>query len=176
MGPFKPAAHEGYAYVSKATDQFTRWTAVYLLCIKDQTLASLQLFVASTVIPFGSRIITWRADKGREYTDEDFKAFCQETGITQQFEATNTPQQIGILERVGRTLCTMSRCMRFDSGLPPFWGGELMMATSYICNRIPHSTLNMETPYKKLYGNDADLSHLKIIGTRAFVHIKTQTT
>ena len=47
------------------------------------------------------------------------------------------------------------------------------MAASYSCNRIPHSALNMETPYKKLYGKDADLSHLKIIGARAFVRIKT---
>ena len=47
------------------------------------------------------------------------------------------------------------------------------MAASYICNRILYSALNMETPYKKLYGKDADPSHLKIIGTRAFVYIKT---
>ena len=33
----------------------------------------------------------------------------------------------------------------------------------------------METPYKKLYGKDADLSHHKIIGSRAFVHIKNPT-
>ena len=46
------------------------------------------------------------------------------------------------------------------------------MAASYICNRIPHSALNMKTPYKKLSGKDAELSHLKIIGARAFVHIK----
>ena len=46
------------------------------------------------------------------------------------------------------------------------------MTASYICNRIPYSALNMETPYKKLYGKDADLSHLKIIGARAFVHAK----
>ena len=46
------------------------------------------------------------------------------------------------------------------------------MAASYICIRVPHSAVNMETPYKKLYGKDADLSHLKIIGARAFVRIK----
>ena len=46
------------------------------------------------------------------------------------------------------------------------------MAASYICNRTPHPALNVETPYKKLYGKDADLSHLKIISVRAFVHIK----
>ena len=45
------------------------------------------------------------------------------------------------------------------------------MAASYIFNRIPHSALNMEMPYKKLYGKDADLSHLKIIGARDFVYI-----
>ena len=172
MGPFKPVDREDYEYVSKINDQFIKWTAVYLLCTKDLALASLQLFVASTVILFGSRIFTWRADKGGEYTGEDFKAYCQETGITQQFAATNTPQQIGVSKRVGRTLCAMVRCMRVDSGLPPFLWGGLLIAASYICNRIPHSALNMETPYKKLYGKDADLSHLKIIGARAFVHIK----
>ena len=66
----------------------------------------------------------------------------------------------------------MIRCMRVDSGLPPILWGKLIMAASYICNRIPHSALNMKMPYKKLYGKEADLSHFKIIGARAFVHIK----
>ncbi|CAN0093793.1 unnamed protein product, partial [Ascophyllum nodosum] len=145
---------------------------VFLLCTKDQALASLQLFVTSTVIPFGSRIVTWRADKGGEYTDEEFKAYCQETGIIQRIAATNTPQQIGVSERVGRTLCVMVRCIRVKSGLPPFLWWELMMAASYICNRISHSALHVETPSKKLYGDDADLSHLKTTGVRTFVHIK----
>ena len=91
MGSFKPAARGGYEYVSKITDQFTKWTAVYLLCAKDQAFASLQLFVTSTVILFGRRIVTVRADKGGEYIGEDFKAYCQETGITQQIADTNTP-------------------------------------------------------------------------------------
>ena len=47
-----------------------------------------------------------------------------------------------------------------------------MKAASYICNRIPHSALNMKTSYKKLYGKDANLSHLKITGARAFVQIE----
>ena len=172
MGPFKPTTRGGY----KITDQFTKWFAVYLLCTKDQALASLQLFVTSTVIPFGSHIGPWRFDKGGEYTGEDFKAFHQKTGITQQFAATKTLQHIGVSERGGRTLCAMVRCMHDDSGLPPFLWGKLTTAASYICNQIPHSALNMKTPYKKLYGKDTDLFHLKIIDARAFVHIKTKTS
>ena len=47
------------------------------------------------------------------------------------------------------------------------------MVASHICNRIPHTALNMEPLYKKLYGKNAYLSHLKIIGARAFVPIKS---
>ena len=119
MSPFKPAARGGYEYVSKITDQFTKWTAVYLLCIKGQVLASLQLFHTSTVIPFGSHIVTWRTDKDGEYTGECFRSYCKETSITQQLAATNTPQQISVSERFGRTLCAMIRRMCVDSGLPP---------------------------------------------------------
>ena len=92
MGPFTLMAHGGYEYVRKIRHQFTKWTAVYLLGTKDQALASPQLFVSSTAIPFGIRIVTWRVGKGIEYTGEDFKAYCQEKGITQYFAATNTPQ------------------------------------------------------------------------------------
>ena len=44
--------------------------------------------------------------------------------------------------------------------------------TPYLCNRIPHSALKMKTPCKLLYGKNADLLRLKLIGERAFVHIK----
>ena len=83
MGPFEPAARGDYEYVSKITDQFTKWTAANLLCTKDQALASLQLFVTSIVILFGSRIVTWRADKGGEYAGEGVKVYRQEMGISQ---------------------------------------------------------------------------------------------
>ena len=66
----------------------------------------------------------------------------------------------------------MARCMRVDSGLPPFLWGELVMAASYICNRISHAALNIEMLYKTLYGKDADLYHLKIIGAKVSVRIK----
>ena len=73
MSPFKPTAYGGYKFVSKITDQFTKWTAVYLLCSKDQALALLQLFITSSVIPLHKRIIRWRADKGVEFTGDEFR-------------------------------------------------------------------------------------------------------
>ena len=51
MGVFATATHGGYKYVSNITDQPSRWPAVYLLCSKDQVIASLPAYIASTVIP-----------------------------------------------------------------------------------------------------------------------------
>ena len=104
MGPFTPEAYGDFKYVSKTTDQFTRWTAVYLLDNKNCAFDTYCLLAISTAIPCGGRVIRWRADKGGEYTSEAFKPYCLETGTTQEFAATNTPQQNGMSERVGRTL------------------------------------------------------------------------
>ena len=81
MGPFTPVAIGSYKYVSKITDEYTKWTAIYLLTNKNQALKSLELFVGSTVIPFDGRIVRWRADKGGEYTREGFRQYCLETCI-----------------------------------------------------------------------------------------------
>ena len=66
-------------------------------------------------------------------------------------------------------------CFLVDSDLPPNLWGEYILTAAYLCGRVPHLALQMETPHKVLYGKDADLSHLKIIGARAFVHIKNPT-
>ena len=125
MGPFTPEAYGGFKYVSSITDQFTRWTAVYLLENKGCAFGLFFLFVTSTVIPFGGRIICWRADKGGKYTSEALKQHCLETGITHEFAATNTPQQNSVSEPVGRALCSMVRCLLVDSELPPkLWGAH----------------------------------------------------
>ena len=73
MWTFTLVAISGYKYVSNVNDACTKLIAVYLLTNKNQALWSLELFVRSTVIPFGGRIIRWRTDKCGEYTGEKFR-------------------------------------------------------------------------------------------------------
>ena len=119
MGPFTPEAYGDFKYVSKITNQFTRWTAIYLQENKSCAFDSFRLFVTSTAIPCCGRVNRWRDGKGGEYMSEAFKYICSETGITQAFAATNTPWQNGVSKRVGWTLCSMVCCILVDSELPP---------------------------------------------------------
>ena len=53
-----------------------------------------------------------------------------------------------------------------------FLWGEIC-ETTYIINRSPHRALGGKSPYSKLYSRNPDLSSLRIIGARAFVHKET---
>ena len=50
--------------------------------------------------PLGKRVIRWRDDKGGEFMGAEFKDYWLGTGITQEFAANHTPQQIVVSERV----------------------------------------------------------------------------
>ena len=65
MRQFTPEALGGYKYVSKISDEHTRWTEIYLLKSKDGALHAFQSFVQSMVIPSGVRVERLRADKGK---------------------------------------------------------------------------------------------------------------
>ena len=99
-GPFTPVAIGGYTYISKITNEYAKWTTVFLLTNKNQALQSNQLFVGSTAIPIGGRTVRWRANKGSGYTGEEVWWYCLETGIIQEFTATNMPQHIGVSQCV----------------------------------------------------------------------------
>lgn len=175
MGPISPLALGGYAFVTKFVDQLTKWKEIFLIKSKTNTVDSLELFNKAVVIPSKERLVRLKGDKGTEFTSSEFRQYCLDIGIQLEFASTNTPQQIGANERAGRTLAGIVRCLLTDSGLPSFLWGELMQAAVYLSNRVPHAALSNGTPYKALYGKDAYLGNLRVIGARSFVHVETHT-
>ena len=172
LGPINPTAKGGYRYVSKFTDEVSRMNAVYLIKTKDEALDTLIRYNEDIVIPNGFRLEQLRSDCGGEYTSKKYRSYCKNTGIQQQHTAPHTPQQNGISERAGRTLMNIVRCMLDGGRLPHFLWGELCCTAVYITNRLPHARLNNETPYYRMFGKQASLVHLRVIGARAFVHVE----
>ncbi len=175
MGPITPAAKGGYLYVAKFTDDFTRMKEIFLLKSKAEAVDSLHLCNNTVAVPLGLRLQRLRADKGGEYTSQGFQKFCVDSGISMEYAATATPQQIGISERDGRTIATIARCLLKDGNFPPTLWGEMFFTAVFISNRSPHAALGGTTPYFKMYNKEADMSILRAIGARAFVHIETHT-
>ena len=175
MGPFTPAAKGGYRFVSKFTDDYSRMKEISLLKNKTEAAESLHQYNMTVAAPLGLRIENLRCDKGGEYTGHEFRTLCVGAGINIDYTATNTPQQNGVSERDGQTLAKITRCLMKDGDFPPFMWGELMFTATYFAKRSPHSTLEGATPYSKMHNLEPDLTGLRAIGARAFVHRETYT-
>ena len=172
LGPVTPKAIGGYAYTAKYTDRHSRLKAVYFIEKKSDTLHTLCRFIQDQAIPLGLRVQHLRSDNGDEYTSDSFQEYCKSTGIRQQFSAPYTTKQNGASERDGRTIMDTTRCFLNEAHLPkPLWG-EIASAAVFLIIRLPHAAIGGDTPYHRRFRKHADLSFLRIIGTRAFVHVE----
>ena len=75
-----PEALGGYKYVSKISDEHTKWTKMCILKSKDGALHIFLSFVQSMAIPSGVRVKRLKADIGGEFIGNDFKDYCTQTG------------------------------------------------------------------------------------------------
>ena len=175
MGPFTPAAKGRYRFVSKFTDDYSRMKEIFLLKNKTEAAESPHQYNMTVAAPLGLRIENLRCDKGGEYTGKEFRTLCVGAGINIEYTAINTPQQNGVPERDGQTLAKITRCLMKDGDFPPFMWGELMFTATYLANRSPHSTLEGATPCSKMHNLEPDLTGLRAIGARAFVHREIYT-
>jgi hypothetical protein len=90
-----------------------------------------------------------------------------------QMTVPYTPQQNGKAERLNRTLLERARSMLAESGLPRSLWGEAIRTANYLRNRAPVKGKPL-TPWELFVGRKPDVSHLRVWGAKAFVHIPSQ--
>ena len=87
-----------------------------------------------------NKIKTFRPDNGGEFTSEEFKELCRESGIKRE-----NPQQNGVVERKNRTIMEPARAMLHDQDLPMHIWEEVARTAMYVQNLTPHRVLDNKT-------------------------------
>ena len=91
-------------------------------------------------------------------------------GIQHEKSVPYTPEQNGVAERENRTLMEAARCKLHGSKQPLFLWSEAVAYATYILNRVPTNE-SRTTPYRAWNGRKPDVSHIKKLGCKVFVHI-----
>ena len=138
---------------------------------KSEVFGHFKAFKAMVKKETGLQIKCLRSDGGGEYLSNEFARFLQEHGIKQQYSCSHTPQQNGIAERKNRYIGEVSRAMFNEKDVPDFYWAEAIATAVYIMNRIPTTTIHGMTPEERCIGRKPDISHLKIFGCIAYVHV-----
>src|SRR5947207_2374705 len=98
------------------------------------------------------------------------RAHLKGSGIIHETNAPYSPDQNGVAERANRTIMERVKAIIGEAKLDKRLWMEIADTVVYLKNRTPTSAV-ITTPYERWHGRKPDLSHLRILGSTAYVHI-----
>nr|GEX00106.1 hypothetical protein [Tanacetum cinerariifolium] len=136
-GPFKIVSRQRANYFVTFTNDFSRYSYVYLLKHKHEVFETFKLFQKEVENQLEKTIKSLRSDRGGKYMSQEFLDHLKEHGIIAHRTPPYTPQNNGVLERKNRTLLDMVRSMMSQTTLQKsFWDYALETAAR-ILNMVP---------------------------------------
>ena len=122
----------GYAYYASFIDHFCRKTWVYFMKNKYKVFSKFKAFKALIKNHIEKKINTIRSDNDGEFTSNEFKEACKESGIKREFSTPYNPQQNGVAERKNRTIMEATKSMLHDQDLPMHLWAEAARTAVYV--------------------------------------------
>uniref|UniRef100_A0A2N9EUA1 phosphoenolpyruvate carboxykinase (ATP) n=1 Tax=Fagus sylvatica TaxID=28930 RepID=A0A2N9EUA1_FAGSY len=170
-GPARTTGLCGARYFVTFIDDHSRLTWVYVLKDRSQLFATFQSFYAEISNQFNAKLLAFRTDNAREYTESSFQEFLTSRGIIHQTSCVRTPQQNGIAERKNGPILAIARALMLQMHVPKsFWADAVLTAT-YLLNRMPSRVLKGKSPFEILFADKSPFSvPLKVFGCVSFVH------
>jgi hypothetical protein len=111
-----------------------------------------------------------QTDRGGEYVNEEMTTLLSKRGIAHRKTIGYSHEQNGSAKWLNRDLQEKGRAMLEDSGLGEELWVEAMVTANYTRNRLP-SRMHEKTPWEKFFGEKLDVSHMRVFGARAYMHI-----
>lgn len=170
-GPIEPTTYGGASYYVLFTDDFTRMTHIYPLRKKSSgdVLERFKEYRPEVEKQTGKEIKRLRTDGGGEY-EKWMGDHLKGSGIIHETTAPYSPDQNGVAERANRTIMERVKAIIAEAKLDKRLWMEIADTVVYLKNRSPTSAI-ATTPYELWHGVKPNLSHLRIIGSTAYVHI-----
>ncbi|GJS77084.1 retrovirus-related pol polyprotein from transposon TNT 1-94 [Tanacetum coccineum] len=167
-GPMRVASINGKKLILVIVDDYSRYTWVYFLHSKDETLEIIKKFIAQAQLNYKAKVCKIRTDNGTEFKNATLKAHYEKLGIMQQFSTARTPQQNGVVERRNRTLVEAARTMLIFSRLPEFLWAEAVATACFTQNRSIIHTRHNKTPYELLRGRKPNVEYFHVFGSLCY--------
>jgi len=170
-GPIDPTTYGGTNYYLLFTDDYTRLTHIYPLKKKSSAdvLEKFREYKPEVEKQTGKVIKRLRTDGGGEY-EKWMGSHLKGSGIIHETTAPYSPDQNGVAERANRTIMERVKAIIAEAKLDKRLWMEIADTVVYLKNRSP-TTAVATTPYELWHGVKPNLSHLRIIGSTAYIHI-----
>ncbi|WVZ49158.1 hypothetical protein U9M48_000535 [Paspalum notatum var. saurae] len=169
VGPARVASVSGKWYVLVVVDDFSRFSYVFFMELKDEAFGFFRDLVLRLRNESHKAMRAIRSDNGGEFRNFRFENFCRDLGLEHQFSSPYTPPQNGVVERKNRTLVEMARTMLDEYRTPRRFWAEAVNTACYIANRIFLRAFLGKTSYELQFGRQPSVKHLRAFGCKCFV-------
>ena len=169
-GPMQVPTPKGSRYFVLFTDDYSGWRVVYFIREKSEVQDCFKDYVHQLHGETSKFVRTLRSDNGGEFFSHSFTQWLSSKGIRHESSAPHTPEQNGVSERANRTIVEGGRCLLYAQHLPLELWAEAISCTVYVLNRVLSKTSPV-TPFQNWYGSKPNVSHLRIFGSTAFIHV-----
>ena len=105
---------------------------------KDEVFSKFKEFKALIENHTEMKIKNFSSDNGGEFTLNEFKELCKDSGIKMELSTPYNTQQNGIAERKNRTITEAAKAMIHDQDIPMYLWEEASSTTIYIQYHTPH--------------------------------------
>jgi hypothetical protein len=170
-GPTKTTSMGGCRYYVSFIDDHTRKVWVYFMKEKSEVFTHFQNFRILVEKQTRLQVKCQRSDGGGEYFSNEFTTYLKMHGIQRQFTCRYIPQQNGVAERKNMHIAEVARALMAYKNMPHHYWAEVVATPVYIMNRTPTSVVHGMTLEEKYSGKKPDLSHFKVFGCIAYVHV-----
>nr|GFD23473.1 integrase, catalytic region, zinc finger, CCHC-type, peptidase aspartic, catalytic [Tanacetum cinerariifolium] len=167
-GPMRIASINGKRYVLVIVYDYSRYTWVHFLRMKDEALEVIIKFLKRITVLLQSPVIIIRTDNGTEFKNQVLKVYFESVGISHQMSSVRTPQQNGVVERRNWTVVEAARTMLIFSRALLFLWAEAIATVCFTQNcSIIHRRFN-KTPYDLINGRKTNISFLHVFGALCY--------
>lgn len=170
-GPMETSSLGGARYFMTLIDDYSKKVFVYFLHKKSDAFEKFKEFKSQVEKQLECSIKCLRSDNGLEYMNANFCEFLKAAGIVHQTTTPYTPEQNGVAERMNRTLVEKAKCLLINAKLSKGYWAESVHTAAYLINRSPIKSLNFKTPEEMWSGSKPNISHLRIFGCDAMIHL-----
>jgi hypothetical protein len=172
---FEVESYHKYKYAIVYYDDFTSMAWVVCLRSKDQAFAATKQFVSYVRTQYNAFIKGWRSDAGSKFMSKAFRDYLKDNGIHIHQSAPYAHQQNSHAERLIRTLMDKAQAMRLHACLPDSYWEFAILHAAHVYNMTPMNQLNWRTPLELLKGEKPSVSHLRVFGCGAYMHLPDET-
>ncbi|GJU59496.1 retrovirus-related pol polyprotein from transposon TNT 1-94 [Tanacetum coccineum] len=142
FGPTSVRSINHKTYCLVITDDFSRFSWVFFLRIKDETSGILKDFIRQIKNQLNQKVKTIRCDNSTKFKNRDIIGFYGSKGIKREYSNARTPQQNGVAKRKNMTLIEVARTMLADSFLPNTFWAEAVSTACYVLNRVAQDNID----------------------------------